>query len=632
MAFGKKPLGGWVVAQSQSLSSDTYLPKLLEGLQNLRSQNALCDVVLKAEGASFPAHRAILAAASSYCKAHFTGEAASKVTQLKLAPPVTARGLQGVLSFVYSNRLELTLQTVEGVFKAAEALLVREVMCLALRFLEGALDRHTCLPILRITQRLGPEELKQKARCCLSKHCGAILKDPAQLKELDRTSLCEILDRGDTQGLSELELLQAAVHWLGQNSTHREDAAEVLRYIRFPCIPLPDLQKFVQDTPIMRAEPACRQYLREALDYHVQPYVQPFLQSECTQVRNRDDTLIVLGGRSANNAVCRDVWAADRHCRLWKTIGKLSRPVYNHCVAVLHDFVFVMGGQESFDPTGQHPSNKVFRFDPCHNTWLQLASMLVQRTRFYAGALNERLVAVGGGALLGTLTDKAEEYHLAENQWQPVTPFPVPVADHAGTTHEGILYISGGFAEGQTLRTMYSYLSRLRCWIRNRPMAFARCDHGMAAVGDRIFCIGGRALTNAQEWVPVSEVEYYCPVTDRWARLQLHLSAIDLCHFSLTASQIQLYVTGGGSLRQRSKEVGIWVCHPGRRTWEKVGCLPRALADHACCFVHLPARMASPREQREGSVWTTAENSPSQPAGLQLEESSDQKQFGFFLG
>lgn len=90
----------------------------------------------------------------------------------------------------------------------------------------------------------------------------------------------------------------------------------------------------------------------------------------------------------------------------------------------------------------------------------------------------------------------------------------------------------------------------------------------------------------------MTEAEYYCPVTDQWARLCL--SAVDLCHFSLTASQLQLYVTGGGSLRRRSKEDGVWVCHPSRGTWVKVGCLPRTLADHACCFVHLPPGTASP--------------------------------------
>lgn len=41
---------------------------------------------------------------------------------------------------------------------------------------------------------------------------------------------------------------------------------------------------------------------------------------------------------------------------------------------------------------------------------------------------------------------------------------------------------------------MYSYLPRLKRWVVNRAMMYARCDHGMATIGDKIFCIGGRTL------------------------------------------------------------------------------------------------------------------------------------------
>lgn len=69
--------------------------------------------------------------------------------------------------------------------------------------------------------------------------------------------------------------------------------------------------------------------------------------------------------------------------------------------------------------------------------------MLERRTRFHADVLNHHLVAVGGGALLGTLTNTVEEYWPAENEWRSLTPFPTPVADHAGAIHKGILYIAG---------------------------------------------------------------------------------------------------------------------------------------------------------------------------------------------
>lgn len=347
-----------VWAEGQCLYSDTYLAKLLEGMGNLRSQNALCDVTLEAEGASFPAHKVILASVSSYCKMHFLRDTTSQDANIKLAS-VTARGLRNILDFIYSNKLKLTLQNVEETFKAAEALLVREVILLCFRFLEEGLNQHTCLEILDIAKRLGPEGLKQKARSCVSQHCSQILTDPLQLKKLDGDTLREILEGADMEALSELELFHAAVCWIHHNGMRPRDAADIMSRIRFPLIPLQDLQKVIWEIPIMKTEPMCRRYLQEALVYHSQPYAQPALQTERTKVRASTDTLLVLGGRMADNAVCGDVWAANQSGHLWGKIGDLCIPVYNHCVAVIQNFVFVMGGQGKFDPTGQHPSNEV---------------------------------------------------------------------------------------------------------------------------------------------------------------------------------------------------------------------------------------------------------------------------------
>lgn len=69
--------------------------------------------------------------------------------------------------------------------------------------------------------------------------------------------------------------------------------------------------------------------------------------------------------------------------------------------------------------------------------------MLERRTRFHADVLSDRIMAVGGGTLLGTLTRTVEVYQPADNKWEFTAPLPVPLADHAGTAHGGVLYIAG---------------------------------------------------------------------------------------------------------------------------------------------------------------------------------------------
>ncbi|XP_010191068.1 PREDICTED: kelch-like protein 9 [Mesitornis unicolor] len=574
-------------ASAARLVSDTYLAKLLEGLSSLRSQSALCDVTLEAEGVCFPAHKIILASASNYCKVLFVGNlqrAGSLDGNIRLKA-VSAAGLRNVLDFIYSNELDLSLQNIEETFKAAETLLVREVIKLCFRFLEGCLNCENCMDVLNIAKKLGPAELTQKAMCYVGQHCKHILRDPRCLNDLDRGTLCDILDRSDSEGCSELELFRAAVSWLQHDHSRLKDAAEILRRVRFPLIPLQDLQRYVQETPLMRLDSGCHRYLQEALNYHSQLYAQPVLQTPSTSVRSGSTALLVAGGRSTDNRVSGEMWAADPSCGAWRKVGDLCVPVYNHCVAVINDFLFVIGGQCKFDPTGKQPSNEVFRFDPRNASWLRVASMQERRTRFHAGVLSDRILAVGGGTLLGTLTRTVELYQPADNKWEFTAPLPTPIADHAGTTHKGILYISGGFSGGQTLRDTYSYLPRLRRWVSNSAMAFTRCDHGMATARDGIFCIGGRTLKGAEEWIQVNETEHYCPVSNQWTTLTL--SPFSCCQFSITAHESTLYLSGGASLQHMQKEDSVFLYDTEGQVWKKGSPLPKALVDHASCMIKL---------------------------------------------
>ncbi|XP_051893019.1 kelch-like protein 9 [Pristis pectinata] len=231
----------------------------------------------------------------------------------------------------------------------------------------------------------------------------------------------------------------------------------------------------------------------------------------------------------------------------------------------------------------------VFRFDPRSNSWIQVAGMLERRTRFHVDTILDRIISVAGGTLLGNLTNTVEEYKCEKNKWEFVTPFPVAVADHTGAVHKGILYISGGFSAGKALNDLYSYIPRLQRWIINQPMTFARCDHGMATIGDKIFCVGGRALNSSNEWLHVNETEYYIPAADQWTTLKV--SPFDCCQFSTCVHNSKLYITGGGSLCQMAKKDSIFIYDPEARKWERAGALPLPLMDHVACTVKLSGQI-----------------------------------------
>ncbi|KAM3911734.1 kelch-like protein 9 [Leptodactylus fuscus] len=581
---------------NSTFTSDNYPEKLLERIRQFRSQRDLCDVTLEADGVLFPAHKLLLASASSYCKLLFTDPKVGDSVRLK---DVSAKGLQNLLDFIYSNKLHLSWDNVEDTLKAAEVLLVREAMKLCFQFLESGLNRETSMDVLKIARRHGPEGLKDKADSYLGHRFQHVLGHSGDLNLLDKETLCAILDREDVPGGSELDLFRLAVSWLQHDGARMKEAADVLRRIRFPLISLEDLQEYVKETPIMKTDSSCFRYLQEALKYHSQVYAQPTLHCDGATMRATSDKLLVLGGRTNDNQVLGSIWVQNEDGSSWWELGEMCCPVYNHCVAVINDFLYVIGGQNKCDPSGKHPSNEVFRFDPRSGSWLQVAGMLERRTRFHTEVIGECIIAVGGGSLLGHLTPSTEEYHPAQNKWEYTAPFPIPVADHAGTSHRGIVYISGGYSTSKTLNEVYSYLPRLKRWVVNRAMTFARCDHGMAAIGDTIFCVGGRTLNAAKEWIHVNETEVYCPATDQWSALKL--SPFDCCQFSVSTLKSKLFITGGGSLRRMNKEDGVFMYDPESKAWKKMGSLPRPLVDHASCTIRLSHGMMEEKQKEDES-------------------------------
>ncbi|KAM4696565.1 kelch-like protein 9 [Rhinophrynus dorsalis] len=576
-------------SESCILTSEKYPEKLLCSICQFQNQNELCDVTLEADGILYPAHRVVLASASTYCKLLF---ADSKVGNTIKVKNVTANGLKNVLDFIYSNKLTVSLANIEDTLKAAEILLVRESIKLCLQFLEDGLGEHNCLDILTIARKHGMEELKKKAIGFVGRHYKHVLGHSDKLKQLAKDTLCEILDTIDIPEYSELERFNSAVSWMQHDHSRLKEAGDILKRIRFQLIPLEDLQRQVKDMLIMTSDSSCSRYLQEALRCHALLPTQRVLNLE------NPKKLLVLGGRTMDNQVCGSIYVGDQGGSSWIELGELCSPVYNHCVVVLNDFLFVIGGQSQFDPSGKHPSNEVFRFDPRNGSWLQVAGMLERRTRFHAEVVSDYIIAVGGGSLLGHLTHTVEEYHPSLNHWEFTAPFPMPLADHRGTTHKGILYISGGFSSGRTLNDVYSYLPRLKCWVVNRSMTFARCDHGMATIGDKIFCIGGRTLHKAKEWIHVNETEVYSPAADQWTTVML--SPFNCCQFSITRHESKLYIVGGGSLRNMNKEDGVFIYDPEAKTWMKAGSLPLPLVDHASCTITLPHQMEKKLQVKEG--------------------------------
>ena len=122
------------------------------------------------------------------------------------------------------------------------------------------------------------------------------------------------------------------------------------------------------------------------------------------------------------------------------------------------------------------------------------------------------------------------EYDPASDKWTKRKPMPLP-SHHVGIVeHQGKIYAFGGFVLPQAgppawepIDNAWEYDPSTDAWKALKPMPAKRGSPVAAAVGDKIYVIGGAASNSSESFLhpqrahrSVDTVEEYDPATDSW--------------------------------------------------------------------------------------------------------------------
>lgn len=125
-----------------------------------------------------------------------------------------------------------------------------------------------------------------------------------------------------------------------------------MRHIRFPLMSPGELIQISQDEEeeegdsMMRSDTACVNLLLEASNYQMMPYMQPALQTERTQIRSDATHILALGGVMRQQlVVSRELRLYDENTGHWRALKPMEVPRYQHGVALLGGFLFIVGGE-----------------------------------------------------------------------------------------------------------------------------------------------------------------------------------------------------------------------------------------------------------------------------------------------
>uniref|UniRef100_A0A3Q2Z5C0 Si:rp71-68n21.9 n=1 Tax=Hippocampus comes TaxID=109280 RepID=A0A3Q2Z5C0_HIPCM len=630
---------------SKVFSSTEHGSAVLQGLNAFRASDILCDVVLVPGDSqeTFPVHRVIMASCSDYFKAMFTGGMReTDMREIKLHG-VTKLGLKNILDFIYTSKVSLDMGNLQDTLEAANFLQVMPVLSFCNQLLsrevsltqihqirDNAICRvptprlcllmsqitvDNCVEVESIASDLLLEDVQKNIADFVSHNLSALVQCGRYL-QLSEKTIAGALASNSLKGFSEMELYHIAKGWLAHDfAGRRHSVYSLMRHIRFPLMSPSDLIQIShpgddrddETDSLMRSETSCVNLLLEASNYQMMPFMQPALQSERTRIRSDATHIVALGGVMRQQlVVSRELRMYDDKTGHWRALRPMEVPCYQHGVALLGGFLFIVGGQSTYDTKGKTAIDSAYRYDPRFNVWLQIASLKEKRTFFHLSALKGKLYAIGGRNSVGEI-DSVESYNLKTNEWTFVSSMAESHYGHAGTVHGDMLYISGGITHDTFQKELWCYDPTADAWSRRADMTELRGLHCMCTVGDRLFVMGGNHFRGSSDYDDVLGCEYYSPADNQWTVVApMPRGQSDV---GVTVLQGRIYVVGGYSWNSRCMVDIVQRYDPEGDVWDRVFDILEPLGGIRACTmtVHLPEGSVDEAQIQEGPL-PTGEN------------------------
>ena len=166
----------------------------------------------------------------------------------------------------------------------------------------------------------------------------------------------------------------------------------------------------------------------------------------------------------------------------------------------------------------------------CAGSWETFAPMPSSRQEVGVGVLNGRIYVIGGLSS-GQSVNTVERFDRESNSWEQVADLPAgEPLNHVGVAAVGDrLFVIGGLGPSfSPVNTVFSYDPATGSWNRESDMPRARGAMGVAALDGKIYAAGG--APNARR----NDFAVYDPSTDTWTILpnmptpRDHLAAVSV--------------------------------------------------------------------------------------------------------
>ncbi|XP_042106846.1 kelch-like protein 3 isoform X5 [Ovis aries] len=475
-----------------------HMGKAFKVMNELRSKQLLCDVMIVAEDVEIEAHRVVLAACSPYFCAMFTGDMSeSKAKKIEIKD-VDGQTLSKLIDYIYTAEIEVTEENVQVLLPAASLLQLMDVRQNCCDFLQSQLHPTNCLGIRAFADVHTCTDLLQQANAYAEQHFPEVMLGEEFLS-LSLDQVCSLISSDKLTVSSEEKVFEAVISWINyEKETRLEHMAKLMEHVRLPLLPRDYLVQTVEEEALIKNNNTCKDFLIEAMKYHLLPLDQRLLiKNPRTKPRtpvSLPKVMIVVGGQAPK--AIRSVECYDFEEDRWDQIAELPS---RRCRAGL-------------------ASVEAYSYKT--NEWFFVAPMNTRRSSVGVGVVEGKLYAVGGydGASRQCLST-VEQYNPATNEWTYVADMSTRRSGAGVGVLSGQLYATGGHDGPLVRKSVEVYDPGTNTWKQVADMNMCRRNAGVCAVNGLLYVVGGDDGS-----CNLASVEYYNPVTDKWTLLPTNMS------------------------------------------------------------------------------------------------------------
>ncbi|XP_042254555.1 kelch-like protein 2 [Thunnus albacares] len=513
-----------------------HMRKAFKVMNELRSQSLLCDVTIVAEDVEIAAHRVVLAAGSPYFHAMFTGEMAESRAKRVRIKEMDGWTLGLLVDYIYTAEIQVTEDNVQALLPAAGLLQLNEVKKACCDFLSSQLHPSNCLGIRAFADLHACSQLLAQANSYAEQHFTEVVGSEEFLN-LGMEQVSSLIASDKLTIPTEEKVFEAVIAWVNHDKDVRQEhLAHLMEHVRLPLLSREYLVQRVEEESLIKNSSACKDYLIEAMKYHLLPADQRALMKTArTRMRTPaccPKVMVVVGGQAPK--AIRSVECYDFEEQRWYQVAELPTRRCRAGVVYVGGCVYAVGGFN-----GSLRVRTVDCYDPMMDRWTSVSSMQDRRSTLGASVLNGLLYAVGGfDGSTGLST--VEAYNAKTDEWFHVLPMSTRRSSVGVGVVNGILYAVGGYdgATRQCLSTVEAYNPKSNTWSYIAEMGTRRSGAGVGVLKGLLYAVGGHDGPLVRK-----SCEVYDPASNSWRQV----ADMNMCRRNAGVCAVNnvLYVVGG---------------------------------------------------------------------------------------